>query len=292
MGLSRSQGARTLQPDHDVDVQPRRARRDLRRPRQRRQQPVVLRDDRRDQPVWRATPAALRLLLPRVDQPDALRQRSVQRHRELRLGQVPRRDARVDPRARQRARRHAVAAARAGAGSRQQAPHRARLHRARQHADHAEPALRQRTGASHGLGHLAHDARLRLRGLGRERAGERRLPAVRRREVPGRAALRLAPDGQAEGRDPGARHPQLASAVDRADRHHLAGVRRQRLGRHRAHVLVDLRPQEAHARRHQAGIRGRGLRLPALQAHGRRRKRTAGVVRQRARDVARAITCR
>ncbi len=38
---------------------------------------------------------------------------------------------------------------------------------------------------------------------------------------------------------PQARHPQFAPAVDRADRHHLAGLRRQRLERHRAALLVD-----------------------------------------------------
>jgi len=49
------------------------SRRHLHRPRQRRQQPVVLRDHRGDEPMWRATASALWLLLPRLDQPDALR---------------------------------------------------------------------------------------------------------------------------------------------------------------------------------------------------------------------------
>ena len=41
-------------------------------------------------------------------------------------------------------------------------------------------------------------------------------------------------------------------AVDRPDRHHPPGLRRQRLERHRAAVLLDLHAQEAHGRRHAA----------------------------------------
>ena len=40
-----------------------------------------------------------------------------------------------------------------------------------------------------------------------------------------------------------------APAVHRPHRHDLPGLRRQRLGRHRTHLLVDLYAQEAHARR-------------------------------------------
>ncbi len=131
-------------------------------------------------------------------------------------------------------------------------------------------------GAHAGGRHLARDARRRLRGFGRNGAGERRVPAVRRRQVPGRTALRLARARQAESRDSQARHPQLPPAVDCADRHDLAGVRRQCLRRHRADVFVDLHPQEAHAGRQQAGIRRRGLRLSPVQAHGWRREHAAG----------------
>ena len=49
---------------------------------------------------------------------------------------------------------------------------------------------------------------------------------------------------------PRARHPQQPPAVDRADRHHLARVRRQREQRHRAAVLVAVHAPQAHARRH------------------------------------------
>jgi ribonucleoside-diphosphate reductase alpha chain len=57
----------------------------------------------------------------------------------------------------------------------------------------------------------------------------------------------VAPARGHQGQDPQARHPQLAPAVDRAHRHDLARVRRQRLERHRAAVLLDLHAQEAHA---------------------------------------------
>ncbi len=92
-------------------------------------------------------------------------------------------------------------------------------------------------------------------------ARKRRVPAVRRRQVPAEphCASRLPQD--AEGADPRDGLRNSPPAVDRADRDDLAGVRCQRIRRHRAHVLVDLHPQEAHARRQQAGIRRRGLRL-------------------------------
>ena len=76
--------------------------------------------------------------------------------------------------------------------------------------------------------------------------------------------LRLAPAGTRSSNRSAARHAQLAPAVDRADRHHQPRLRRQRLERHRAAVLVDLHAQEAHARRHAEGIPGRGPRLAPL----------------------------
>ena len=53
-------------------------------------------------------------------------------------------------------------------------------------------------------------------------------PLLDARAVPRRAALRFAPAGDAEGEDPQARHAQQPPAVDRAHRHHLARLRRQR----------------------------------------------------------------
>ena len=63
--------------DHAVDLRPRRAGRAVPRPHQRRQQPRLLRDHREHQPVRRTAAAGLRLLLPRLDRPDALRARAV-----------------------------------------------------------------------------------------------------------------------------------------------------------------------------------------------------------------------
>jgi ribonucleoside-diphosphate reductase alpha chain len=102
----------------------------------------------------------------------------------------------------------------------------------------------------------------------------------------GNFASRLPADDQ--GRNPQARPAQLAPAVDRADRHHLAGLRRQRLERHRTALLLDLQPQEAHGRRHAQGIRRRGLRLAPLQAPGRRRREAARLLRHRARNLGQA----
>ena len=284
MGLSPRARARTLRPDHAVDLQPCRAGRGVRGPHQRRQQPRLLRAHLGHQPLRRAAAAALRLLLPGLGQPHALRDRSVRRGARLRLRQVPRSGAGVDPRTRQRARRHAVAAAGAGGRGQRQAPRGPGLHGAGQHADHAGPALRHRRGPRHGRQHRPRDARRGLRGLVRTGPGKGPLPAVRRRALPGRAALREPPARSTQAEDPRARTAQFAPAVDRAHGHDLARLRGQRLGRHRAHFLVDLHPQEAHARRHQAGVRGRGLRLPALPPHGRRRGAPAAVLRARAGD--------
>ena len=69
-----------------------------------------------------------------------------------------------------------------------EAPHRARLHRARRRAHHATPALRHRRSARDGDADLGGDARPRLPRLGRARARARRVPALQRRPVPRRAA--------------------------------------------------------------------------------------------------------
>ena len=122
----------------------------------------------------------------------------------------------------------------------------------------------------------------RLRGA---RARARRLPDVQRRPLPVRRQLRLAPAAGDQGQDPHARHPQLAPAVDRADRHHQPRLRRQRLQRHRAAVLLDLHAQEAHGRRHAQGIPRRGPRVAAVPPPGRRGREAARVLRDRAGDL-------
>ncbi len=67
------QGARhrSVEADHRQHLRPCRAGRAVHRPDEPRQQPVVLRSHRGDQPLRRATAAALRLLLPRLHRPDA-----------------------------------------------------------------------------------------------------------------------------------------------------------------------------------------------------------------------------
>ena len=84
------------------------------------------------------------------------------------------------------------------------------------------------------------------RRVGRTGAGERRVPAVRRRRATWQAGtLRQPPaDEPLKKAIRAARHPQLPPAVDRAHRHRQPRVRRQRVQRHRAAVLLDL---HAHA---------------------------------------------
>ena len=61
-------GARAVGPHHARDLRLRRAGRDLHRPHQRREQPRLLRDDQRDQPVRRAAAAAVWRLPAGLDQ--------------------------------------------------------------------------------------------------------------------------------------------------------------------------------------------------------------------------------
>ena len=131
--------------------------------------------------------------------------------------------------ARQRARRHRVAAAAAARRGDEQAPHRSRLHRPGRCADHARAALRHRRRARHGR---ARSPRRCATKLTRRRSSSRRRKArfrcsTRNSISPRRASPRACPsrlkDDIAQ-----ARHAQQPPAVDRADRHHLARVRRQR----------------------------------------------------------------
>ena len=89
-----------------------------------------------------------------------------------------------------------------------------------------------------------------------------------------RRHLRVAPAAAAEGPHPRARPAQLAPAVDRAHRHHQPGLCRQRQQRHRAGVQLDLRAQEAPARRQLRRASGAGPRVAPVQApEGRRCRR-------------------
>ncbi len=94
VGLSTPARARVVGPDHALDVRPRRAGRAVHRPHQRRQQPRLLRAHRFDQPLRRATPARLRLLLSRLDRSHVLHRIAVRARRALSRRRVQRRGAR------------------------------------------------------------------------------------------------------------------------------------------------------------------------------------------------------
>ena len=147
VGLPQAARARAVGPDHALDLRPRRAGHPVPRPHEPRQQPQLLRDHRGHQSLRRAAAAALRLLLPGLDQPDQLRHRPVHRGSRVRFRAL-RRDGRdFGAHARQRARRHRLAAAAAARRGDEQAPRRPGLHRPGRRADHAVPALRQRRRA-------------------------------------------------------------------------------------------------------------------------------------------------
>ena len=284
LGLCDDPGARALVGDHAQHLRGGRAGGAVPRPDQRREQPALLRADRGDQPLRRDPDPRPRLLLPRVDQPDALRARPLRaggalRHRGVRRGGGGR-----GADARQRADRDGLAAARAGARGGEQAPDRARLHRARRRADPARAALRQRRGAGGGGRPDAGDARHRLSRQRRAGAREGGVSAVRRRAVSrvrdGAAAARGHPR-----RDPRRRDAQQPPAVDRADRHDQPRLRRQCLERHRAGLFLDLHPQEARARRVDARVSGRGSRLAAMEGARRQHGGAAAGLRQCAGDL-------
>ena len=73
VGLPQAARARAVGPDHALDLRSCRAGHPVPRPHEPRQQPQLLRDHRSDQSLRRAAAAPLRLLLPRLDQPDQLR---------------------------------------------------------------------------------------------------------------------------------------------------------------------------------------------------------------------------
>ena len=77
------QGARSLGPDHALDLRLCRARRDLHRPGQRPQQPRLLRDHPGDQPVRRAAPAALWRVPPGLGQSGGPHEEAVRGRRRI-----------------------------------------------------------------------------------------------------------------------------------------------------------------------------------------------------------------
>ena len=174
--------------------------------------------------------------------------------------------------ARQRARRHRLAAAAAAARGAQQAPRRPRLHRPRRRAGDmlnlrydTEPRARQ------GAADFRAAARHRLRRLGRPRRRAWCLPAVQCRPVPRRHHVCVAPAAAAARAHPRERPAQFAPAVDRADGLDQPGLLRQRQQWHRARLQLALHAQEAHARRQPPRTPGRRPRLAAVSPpEGRR----------------------
>ena len=97
--------------------------------------------------------------------------------------------------------------------------------------------------------------------------------------VPGIRHLRQPAGRAAEDRDPRTRHPQQPPAVDRAHGHRQPGLRRQRLQRHRAGLLLDLHAPQARGRRQRHRIRRRRPRLAPVPHPRRRHGQAAAVFR-------------
>src|SRR5205085_47498 len=144
-------------------------------------------------------------------------------------------------------------------GGTEQASHRPRRHWPRRCSDPVRAALRLAAGGRRGRRMARYDQARRLSRLDRAGCRERRLPAVRPRQIPGRRDGR-GPRPRAARRDRQKRHPQRAADLDRADRHDLL-VCRQCFVRPRAGVQLSLYAQRADAGRQPARGGGRGLRL-------------------------------
>ena len=183
----------------------------------------------------------------------------------------------------------------AARGSDGQAPRRPGLHRPGRRADHAAACGTTRAEARDMAARISESMRDHAYRASVELAqGARRVSAVQRRPVPRRrrTSPRACPT-TLKTADPQARHPQLASALDRADRHDQPRLRRQRVQRHRAAVLLDLHAQEAHGRRHAARSTPSRTTPGACYRHMRRRRGDAAALfRHRARDLAPPRTSR
>ncbi len=230
VGLPQAARARAVGPDHALDLRPRRAGDPVPRPHEPRQQPQLLRDHRGHQSLRRTAAAALWLLLPGLDQPDATSSppRSPRKPRSISSASARRSrlsvrmldnvlDATAWPLPQQQ--EEAMNKRRVGLGYTGLGDALIML-RLRYDSDEAR---------AHGREDLGRHARLRLPGVGNLAARARRLPAVQCRHVSVGRQLRLAPAAGNQGADPEARPAQQPPAVDRPHRHHQPGLRRQRL---------------------------------------------------------------
>ena len=272
-----------------VGLRFRRAGHPLSRHDQPRQQPALLREDRRHQPLRRAAAAAVRLLRPRPGHPDALRAPSLRLCR-----QAPEFDFEA----------FADVGGAAGAGARQRAgPH--LLAAARSSATRPWPsgasasaspawatrcrccacATTGRRAATWRCGSRGACATPRTRPRWRWRGRKGAFPAFKADGYLETGHLRQPAGRAAEAGHPRARHPQQPPAVDRAHRHREPGLRRQRVQRHRAGLLLDLPAPQARRRRQHHRVRRGRPRLAPLPRARRRHVQSAGLLRVGAGDA-------
>ena len=255
---------------HPRDLRLRRARRDLHRPHQRPQQPRLLRDDPRHQPLRRAAPAALWRLSARIDQhrpPGARPVHAAAPVDEAELAElvsiaVRMMDNTIDvsgfPLEEQR--QEAIAKRRIGLGMTGLADA----------LMMCGPPIRRRRRRPRGQGsgprRICRAAYLASAGLAEEKGA---FPLFDRDAYLAGETLRGARQ-RCPRTDRRARDQQRAADLDRADRHDLPG-RRQRLVRHRAGVRTGLHAQGHTAGRLQARGGSGGLCAASLPGAARRR---------------------
>ena len=185
-GLPHRFGARAVGQDHARDVCLCRTRRDLHRPHQQPQQPALLRNHSRHQPVRRAAAAALWRMPSGFGQSGASGQPPVRGRCRSRCARARRSDTDRGAHDGQRRRRFRFSARRTGARGEGQAPHRTRHHRSCRRADHVRRALRfTRSGAADGK-MAESDAARGVSGVRRPGPRKGCVSAVRQGQVPGR----------------------------------------------------------------------------------------------------------
>jgi ribonucleoside-diphosphate reductase alpha chain len=280
VGLPQGARPRPVGSGDEIHLRPRRAGHPVPRPHEQGQQPQLLRSHRGHQPLRRTAAAAVRLLLPGLDQPDAVVKRRFLRARQPSISTPLPKSVRVSTRMLDN-----VLDATHWPLERQQ----------------QEAANKRRVGLGYtGLGDALTMLRLRYdkpeaRAMATritefmrdtaylysvELAKERGAFPLFNAELylsGGNFASRLPNEVKAEIRKHGLRNSHLLSIAPTGTI--SLAFRRQRLERHRTAVLLDLQPQEAHAGRHAQGILGRRLRLAPLQAHRWRCQQAAGLLR-------------
>ena len=249
-------------------------------------QPPLRRAHRGDQSLRRDSDPRPRLLLPRLDRPDALRRptRSSRRRASIRAASSATVAAAV--RMLDNVLTATVWPLPEQAREARQAADRPRLHRARRRADHARPALRHRRGARGGgrPTRRMRDAAYRASvALAREKGASRSSRPSRYLGLRQRPAA--AEDIRAEIGAHGTRNSHLLSIAPTGTI--SLAFADSRLERHRAGLLLVLHPPEARAGRVDARVPGRGPRLAAVAGARRQRPAAAGPSSTRSRFSAR-----